>query len=77
MAVAKIDAAHEHVARPHLLGERGVVVFHGLGGEFLDIGDLDVLHANDLVDVKIFVGKDPGDPAGDVFECHGGKGEGG
>jgi hypothetical protein len=71
MAVAEIVVADDDVARLHLGPEIRVVALHGGRRELLDILDLDVLDADDLVDIEVALLEDEGDAAAQVRQGHG------
>jgi hypothetical protein len=71
MAIAKVAPAHQQVAALHTGGKVRVAVGHGQGGELFDIGDLDVAHPDDEVDVVVGLVKDPGHTPAKIGQGHG------
>ena len=70
VAVAEVFGAHQEVAGTDLAAEVGIVFLHRRIAEQVDILDLDVLDADDLVDIEIRLFEDPGGPAFQVRESH-------
>ena len=68
--IAEIAGTHDQVPRAYLGGERGIIALHRRLGEFGDVGDLDVLDADDEVDIEVLFLENPGDAALEVGECH-------
>ena len=70
MAVAEILGADDDIAGPHRLGEAGVEAAHGAGRERVRVGEADVLHAHDLIDIEVRLVEDVGDAAAQAGEAH-------
>jgi hypothetical protein len=70
VAVAEVVAADQQVALAHAGREARRVVGHGQRGQLLHVGDLDVAHADDEVDVVVVFLEDPGRAAVQVREAH-------
>ena len=62
MAIAEIDIADQQIARLHLAGKISFIFSHSQSGQLISILDLDVFDPNNLVNIKIFFLKNPGNP---------------
>jgi hypothetical protein len=71
MAVAEVVVADEQVARAHRAREAGVVLLHRRLAQLVDVGRLDVLDADDLVDVEVELVELESDAAAQVLQRHG------
>ena len=54
MPIAEVIVANKEISRFHFVLKLGVVAVHCYGGEFIDILNLDVLDADDLINVKVY-----------------------
>ncbi len=70
MAVPEILVPDQQVSRLNEILEIRIVGLHRKACEFVRILDLDVFHADDLVDVKIDFLELEGNPALEVFQRH-------
>jgi hypothetical protein len=70
MTEPEIAGTDQKIAGPHLGCEFGIVLRHRDRREFGRIAQLDVLDADDLIDVEVDLREDEGDSPAKIVQCH-------